>query len=102
MPDEEAPVERTWPAVVKLSFPVQFGSERIETLTFQRGTLAAVKGLNVRVDGMPPLEQLMMIASRLCGQPINVIEKLDADDASEVLEIALGFFARCLVAGKTR
>ena len=37
-----------------------------------------------------------MIASRLCGKPLKVIEMLDSDDGSEVLEIAVSFFARCL------
>jgi len=92
-------VERKWPVVVKLRHPVDLGSERIAALEFRRGRLGDLKGM--KVDGVPPADHLMLIASRLSGQPVKVIEMLDADDAGEVTDIALDFFARCLAAGKT-
>lgn len=96
---EVAVVERTWPAVVKLSHPIQFGDQSIDSLSFRRGKLADIKGL--KVDGVPTLDQLIMIASRMCAQPLKVLEMLDGDDSGEVIEIALGFFVRCLGAGRT-
>lgn len=92
-------VERTWPVVVKLDHPIEFAGETIDSLTFRRGRLADLKG--IKIDGVPSLDQLMMIASRMCGQPPKVIEMLDADDSGEVIALMLGFFAQCLGAGKT-
>ncbi len=107
MPDTEAEatdavaeiaVEVVWPLVLTLAYPVTLGTTTIDKLTFQRGQLIAMKGL--KVDVTPTAEQLMMIASRLSGQPLRVIELLDPDDAGEVIEIALAFFVRCLGPGK--
>jgi hypothetical protein len=89
----------SWPVVIELKHPFDLGSERITALTFRRGRLGDLRGL--RVDGIPPVDDLLLIASRLCGKPLLVIEKLEDDDASEVLAQALGFFARCLKDGKT-
>lgn len=93
--DEPVVPERQWPVTVTLKYPVQFGKDMtIESLTFRRGKLADIKGL--RIDAIPPTEQIMMVASRMCGQPLKVIESLDADDASDVIELVLSFFVRCL------
>jgi hypothetical protein len=96
MADDDA--ERSWPYTLKLTYPIEFAGETIASLTFRRGTLAGIKGL--KVDGTPTADQVMLMASRLCGQPLKVIESIDPEDAGEVMEIALGFFARCLGAGK--
>ena len=92
-------VERTWPAVVKLDHPIEFGTETVGSLTFRRGKLADLKG--IKIDGVPTLDQLIMIASRMCGQPLKVLESLDSDDSGEVIEIVLSFFARSLGATRT-
>jgi hypothetical protein len=96
---EPAVRERQWPVTVTLKYPVQFGSESIGALTFRRGRLADIKGL--KVDVVPAVDQIMLVASRMCVQPIKVIEMLDAEDASEVIELVLTFFAQCLGDGKT-
>lgn len=90
--------ERQWPVVVTLQHPIDFGSQHITQLTFRRGRMGDLKGISL--DGIPPTDQLMLLASRLSGQILQVIEKLDPDDTSEVLEIVLGFFARCLGSGQ--
>lgn len=92
--------ERKWPVVVKLKHAVDFGSENIAALEFRRGKLGDLKGM--KIDGVPPVDQLLMLASRMCSQPVKVLEMLGDEDGAEVLELALGFFARCLVGGKTR
>jgi hypothetical protein len=89
-----------WPIVVTLQHPIEFGSERIASLSFNRGKMGDLKG--VTVGGMPTTEQLMLLAKRLCGQPIEVIERIDPDDVSEVLAIALGFIYRCQRGGRKR
>lgn len=91
---------RTYPYTLKLTVPVKLGDEVIDELTFQRGQLKFLKG--IPVDGTPSADQLMMIASRLCGQPLGVIERLDPDDSGEVIGMALLFFGRSLAIGGMR
>lgn len=92
---------RQWPVTVKLSVPVPFGkNELIEELVFQKGNFGVLKGLSLPIDRTPNIDELMTIASKLCGRPVKVIEQLDPDDADEVVAIAIGFFARCRGAGK--
>ena len=92
--------DREWPVTVPLGTPIQFGKDTIAELVFQRGNFGVLKGMNIPVDRTPHIDELMTIASRLCGRPLKVIEQLDPDDADEVVAIALGFFGRCRGAGK--
>ncbi len=98
--EDDAVVERQWPATITLKHPVEFGDERITKLTFRRGKLGDLQGL--RPSEVPTIDQLALIASRMCGQPKKVIDRLDADDSEEVIEIAMTFFGKCLGAGKKR
>lgn len=97
---ERVLADRVWPVEVDLHHPVTFGSETVTSLTFRRGKLGDLKG--VKLDGVPPVDQLLLIASRMCGRPLKVLESLEDEDGAEVLELALGFFGRCLGGGKTR
>jgi hypothetical protein len=90
----------TWPHTVALRYPVEFGKETVTSLVFKRGRMEFLKG--IKIDDVPPTEQIILLASRLCGQPLKVIESLDPDDASEVIAIALGFIARSLTRGSKR
>lgn len=90
--------DREWPVTVRLRFPIAFGSTTIESLEFRKGRLADLKGITI--GEMPSSDLLLLLASRLCGQPLRVIESIDPDDAEEVLSIALGFIGRCQGAGK--
>ena len=92
--------ERQWPVTVTLEHPISYGDERIASLQFRRGKMGDLKGM--KLDGVPPVDQLLMLASRMCGQPLKVLEMLEDEDGAEVLEIALGFFARCLGGGGKR
>lgn len=85
--------EREWPVTITLTRPVQFGKESVEQLVFQRGTLGQLRGMEI--TGAPSIDDLILVASRLCGRPIKVIELLDPEDSGEVLRIAIGFFGRC-------
>jgi tail assembly chaperone E/41/14-like protein len=93
----EAPAPPTWPRVVTLKHPFDFGKAHIAQLVFRRGKLGDLKGL--KVDVTPSSDQILLIASRMCGQPVSLLEKLDGEDGAEVIEIALGFFGMCLVGG---
>lgn len=92
--------ERTWPVTVTLNHPIDFGGESIAALKFRRGKMGDLKGM--KVDGVPSIDQLLMIASRMSAQPVAALEMLEDEDGAQVLEVALSFFARCLGGGKTR
>jgi hypothetical protein len=88
--------ERTWPVTIELKHPFVFGKQHFTSLTFRRGRMGDLKGMGMRVDGIPPVDQLIMIASRMCGEVTAVLDRLDAEDSAEVLELAVSFFASCL------
>lgn len=88
-----------WPVTVTLMCPVTFGKETVEALVFQKGNFGVLKGLGLDATTTPPIDALMVIASRLCGRPIAFIERLDPDDVEEVVAMARGFFYRCQGAG---
>lgn len=90
--------DRQWPVTVKLAHPITFGSESVAALEFRRGKMGDLKGM--RLDGVPPVDQLLLVASRMCGKPVAMLEQLQDEDGAQVLELALGFFARCLGAGR--
>lgn len=90
--------EREWPFTLKLHAPVDFGKQTIDALVFQKGKFGTLKG--IAIDRTPNADDLMMIASRLCGQPLKVIEGVDPEDAAEVMAIALNFFSRCQGVGR--
>lgn len=90
--------ERQWPVIVTLKHAIELGSEHIAELKFRRGKLGDLKGMTL--DGVPPVDKLLQLAARMCGQPIKVLEMLEDEDGAEVMALALSFFARCLGAGK--
>lgn len=89
--------ELQWPVVVKLKRPIDHADERIASLQFRRGKLGDLKGM--KIGELPSADQLMLLASRMCAQPLKVIEMLDGDDAEEVMALAIIFYAKCLPAG---
>ncbi len=89
--------ERTWPVVLHLKHPFDFGSERVTSLEFRRGRAGDMK--NVRLGDDLAANDIALIASRLCGRPVKVIDMLDMDDMGEVTSIALDFYARYLRTG---
>ena len=95
---ESKPV--VYPIVVKLRHPVILGSLVVEELSFRRGRLGDIKGMKLP-EAINDVSSLLEIAGRLCGQTQAVMERIDGDDAEEVLEIAVGFLGRCLGTGKT-
>lgn len=86
--------------VLKLRSPIEFGDRTIDELGFRKGRMGDLKGVTVREDSIE-WNAVVAIASRLCGHPTGVIEKLEEEDAGEVTSIVLGFYTRCLGAGRT-
>lgn len=73
--------------VYKLKYPVALGEETITEVALRRP-----KGKDLRAmrDGESVGESLELIG-RLCGQPKNVIDELDAIDIQGISEIVDGF-----------
>lgn len=84
---------------MKLRQSIEFGTETVGELTFRPGRIGDIKGM--KVDGIPNVDQLLLIASRMCGKPVAALELLGPEDGAEVLEVAMSFFGKCLGAGGT-
>ena len=98
---DTATTEITWPHTIKLKQPIEFpGEPTITELTFRRGRMGDLKG--TPLQGLPSIDQLLLMASRMCGQPVAALELVGEQDITEVLAMPLGFFERCLSGGGTR
>lgn len=98
--DEEQIEERTWPFILTLKNPFDFGKEHVTQLEFREGCLGDLKGIKVDKSGLG-LEQLVLLTSRLCGKSVGLIEKLKGKDGAEALAVARDFFTESLTGGKT-
>lgn len=99
---QQITAKREWPVTVKLTTPVEFGRDTITSLVFRDGRIGDLKGLGTKPGVFPTDDQLFQIASRMCGQPLKVIELLSAEDGGEAKEIALNFWLRSQPGGRTR
>lgn len=95
--------ERQWPVTIELREPIDFGEknpQHITMLTFRRGRMGDLKGM--ATEDISSIDKLLVIASRMCGQPVAALQMLCDDDGGKVIDIAMGFFGRSLLGGKTR
>jgi hypothetical protein len=95
--DEKDTPAAEWPITVKLSVPVEWGKgEPIRELTFRRWKPSDGIGVNLL---QPTIENFLAVASRMCGQPVAMLQRVDMDDIGEVNAIAVRFFGKCLTTG---
>lgn len=73
--------------VLKLSEPVQFGSELISELTVRKPKAKDIR----RLPQTPTTGDLLDLAGRLCGQTPAMIDELGITDTLELLEIVGNF-----------
>lgn len=71
--------------VFKLSEPIQFGSEQITELQFQKPIAKHFKKMKIKQD--LELETILKVAAELTGQPDSVIEMLSPDDMWGVVNL---------------
>lgn len=90
---------RMFPFTLSLVHPIEHGKKVIESLTFRRGKMGDLRGIDLA--GVTKVDNIITVAARMCGQTVDVMNKLEAEDAGEVLLIASGFMAACLVTGRT-
>ena len=72
---------------LKLEYPVVWGEETIEVLTFKRPTGADIEHL----DAKPNVKQLLQIGAKIACVPPGVIKKMDASDCFKVVEVVGDF-----------
>jgi hypothetical protein len=86
------------PRIVKLKYPVNQGTETINELRFERRLKARdFKGLSQEAR----MDEMLVLAGRLCAQPPSVIEELDAEDMLSVMEVIGDFLPGGLQTGRT-
>jgi len=68
---------------IKLSEPLQFGTERIETLTFRKAKAKDFREMPIT----PNVGDLLNVAAKLTAQPYSVIDMLSPKDMAEVMKI---------------
>lgn len=88
------------PIVVELQHPIQHGSEEITELRTERRLKAAdlrgiAFGANMSADDM------MLLVSRLFGQPLSVVKELDVSDLLSTSKVINSFFESGPETGET-
>ena len=78
--------------ILKLQYPIVFGTTTIEQLEF-----AKLKGKHLR--GLPPLKEneitfdfLLSLVHKLTAQPPSVVDELQGEDLMGAIEVAGDFF----------
>lgn len=86
------------PVVIKLRSPIQLGSRRLDEITVR-----PVKAKHLRsIQGAGnDLLQTLDLASKLTGEPKEVIDELEGEDLGEVLAAVNGFLFVIQGTGKT-
>ena len=75
--------------IVKLRHPITVGTETTQELSFR-----PIKGKDMRRIKTPAAQSLAMtleLAGYLSGQPTHVIDELQGDDLTEVMQVVTGF-----------
>lgn len=75
------------PVTIKLQKPVHHGSETISELVVQRPKAKHLRML----PAQPKTGDVLDLAAKLCGQPPSVIDELEMEDTSALLEVVGNF-----------
>jgi hypothetical protein len=73
-----------------LKKPIVFGSQTIDRLDFREPVAKDLRGVDLSAR---TIDANLTFASRLCGQPMPVIDQLGMADLEEVLKIVEGFLS---------
>ncbi len=80
---------------VKLSDPIMFGTEKIETLNFRKAKAKDFRDMPIT----PKVGDMLDIAAKLSSQPPSVIDMLSPKDMAEVMKIMGEFMGDGLETG---
>lgn len=73
---------------IELQTPIQHGSEEIKVLRMRKPIARDIR----KLPATPNTGDLLDLASILCSQPQSVIDRLEIEDATTVLEAVGDFF----------
>lgn len=82
--------------VLKLKSPVQYGQELIAELKIRKPKAKDIR----KLPQSPNTGDILDLAGRLCGQPPSMIDELDLEDTSALLEIVGNFMEPGQTTGK--
>ncbi|GEM_PF-7135503 len=68
---------------LKLNDPIQFGTEKIESLSFRKAKAKDFREMPIT----PNVGDLLNVAAKLAAQPYSVIDMLSPKDMAEVMKI---------------
>lgn len=89
--------------VIHLRHPIEGGSEKgmIDRLVMRRGRFGDLRGLTLGAVALRQVatEDCMLIASRLSGIPVGIIERVDEDDYGDIMEVVMDFLSKSLRGG---
>jgi len=74
---------------VKLTKPIENGSETITELVFREMVAGDLRGIN----SSDQFGSMLDLAGKLCAQPTNVINKLGVKDTAAVVKVVSSFLA---------
>jgi len=75
------------PVVIELKEPIKFGSELVTELRIRQPKAKDFRGLPMA----PQFGDILDLAGRLSGQPRPIIDELDLDDLTRVVEVVGSF-----------
>lgn len=88
----------------QLVHPVEHGNETITEIEMRPGRLGDLRGTKRKLvrDGLEfSVDDLILVAGRMCGQTPSVINKLEGEDAGKVMGAAQIFLLASLTGGDT-
>lgn len=83
---------------IKLTTPIQYGTETISELELRAPKAKDMRGLPLNMD----MDSMLMLASRCAAQPPSVIDELEFDDLTAVMEAIGSFLGRGRQTGAPR
>jgi len=86
-----------FPIKIKLQYPIQNGSETIESIEISRRL--KVKDL-MSTDNLEPTAHNAKLIGNLTGLPPNIIEEMDASDYKDVAKVLDSFLSPSPESGK--
>lgn len=93
------------PVVLKLTFPVKFGDQMLEELTFQRPTARELWSLKLPArkdpDAKIDVGELLALGARCAGIPDAVMQRVDTVDVWRILDIVGEHLGSSLPTGTT-
>lgn len=79
--------------------PLKVGDDTtIETLTFK---VPKAKHIRFLKFNDPTMDQVLLLAGKLCGQPPSVMDEIEMDDLFGIADVVVNFLGNGVLIGKT-